>query len=105
MNYPNRVVCSVLSEMRKMLKTLNIFTLYRYKAMQATLIEEAQTLVNRMEAGLEDWSDIKYARKDLKSIRKEIRELKDEKEALKEELGKKKEVKSSFEQMCEENDL
>ena len=68
---PNRVVCEVLTEMRASLRTLNIFTLYRYKRLQESLIEEAQTMVNRMEAGLSDVSDLKELKEECKRLTKE----------------------------------
>ena len=49
----NRFVCSVLKEMRKAVKVGRI-------DMLEGLIEEVQVLVNRMEAKLEDYSDLGY---------------------------------------------
>jgi hypothetical protein len=46
--------------------------------MQSTLIEEAQTLVNRMECGLEDWTDLKDMTKKLSQIKKELKTKKEE---------------------------
>jgi len=73
--YPNRLVCSVLDEMRDRLKTLNHFTLYRYKKYVPILIEEAQQLVNNMESGLSDLSDLKEMRDKRRELKKEIKEL------------------------------
>lgn len=47
----NRSLCEVLSEMRTCYKTRNFAPLL-------ALIEEAQSMGNRMEAGLEDQSDL-----------------------------------------------
>ena len=74
-NSPNRYVCEVLEEMRKTLNVLSVFNIHRYKPAMAMLIEEAQTLVNRMEASLSDWSDIRRAQKELKKLKNEIKEL------------------------------
>jgi cell division protein FtsB len=52
----------------------------------ATLLEELQTIVNRMEAGLEDKSDYSYARDRLRETRAELKELKAEKAELKAEI-------------------
>ena len=79
---PNRLVCSVLHEMREHLKTLNMFTLHRYKAVQAGLIEEAQTMVNRMESALEDWDDLNRAHKEVKKLKKQIKTLEKKKDTL-----------------------
>ena len=65
---PNRTVCSVLSEMRDCIKTSNFSYL-------AGLIEETQTLVNRMEAALWDQRENKDIRDDIRDLRKERDEL------------------------------
>lgn len=88
--YPNRYVCSVLDEMRKQLKTLegvneDILVLH-YVRITKLMIEEAQTMVNRMEASLEDYGDIKGMLKERDSLYKEIKKLKEERNKLKEEL-------------------
>jgi len=83
-NSPNRYVCEVIEEMRKQLNVLSIHNLDRYKSSMAMLIEESQTLVNRMEAGLSDWSDIRRANKELKELKAEIRKLESDRDSLKE---------------------
>jgi hypothetical protein len=75
---PNRVVCSVLDEMRKCHETRN----YSYLP---GLIEEVQTMVNRMEAALYDQSDLEYARKKLKKLEQEVKVLEEKKNFLKPE--------------------
>ena len=72
---PNRTLCDVLKEMRKIHETRNFSYLLG-------LIEEAQTMGNRMEAVLNDIHDIDYLRKTRKRLEKEIKRL----EAKKEEL-------------------
>ena len=72
----NRYVCDVLEEMRTSVKTLNF-------AMIPSLIEEVQTMANRMEMALEDM-------KDLKSLKNEIHEKKEELKILKKKIEKKK---------------
>ena len=47
--YPSRAMCDVLSELRKTLKLLAPESLHL-----RGLVEEAQTIANRMEAGLDD---------------------------------------------------
>lgn len=73
---PNRYLCSVLEEMRSQLKVLDEHNVFRYKSAMSMLIEEAQTLANRMEAALDDWSDIRKAQEILKELRAEIKEIK-----------------------------
>ena len=78
----SRTLCDVLEEMRKLNKTRN------YSYLQS-LIEEAQSMGNRMEAGLSDIKSIDQLRekirdlkKEKKSLEKELERLKDEKESL-----------------------
>ena len=68
----SRTLCDVLEEMRKLNKTRN----YSYLE---SLIEEAQSMGSRMEAGLGDI-------KNLERLRDEIRDLKKQRKALKKEL-------------------
>lgn len=86
--YPTRYICSVLNEMRECCKTLNFSYL-------GGLIEEAQTLANRMEAKLEESRDIRNAeerkeelQKELDALRKEIKERKAELEELGDRSGR-----------------
>jgi len=72
---PNRTMCSVLEEMRALNKTRNYGPL-------AGLIEEVQSMGNRMEAGLYDGNDLKYDRKRHEELKEEIKELKAEKKKL-----------------------
>jgi len=72
----NRYVCDVLEEMRTSVKTLNF-------AMIPSLIEEVQTMANRMEMALEDL-------KDLKRLKDEIHEKKEELKKLEKKIAKKK---------------
>ena len=65
---PNRTICDVLSSMRECTKTLNFSYL-------SSLIEEAQHLVNRMEASLWDQKDFKYAQKRHKKLKHEIAKM------------------------------
>ena len=61
--------------MRKTTETLNF-------AMLLSLIEEAQTMANRMEAALGD-------QKDFEALKKRIREKKDELKKLEEKIERK----------------
>ena len=71
---PNRLLCAVLDEMRDCVKTMNFSYL-------SGLIEEAQSLGNRMESRLydqkehdrllDDIRDLKKKKKNLKKIVKE----------------------------------
>jgi len=79
---PSRLVCSVLEEQRAALKTLNEYTMERYKLYAPSLIEEAQTLVNRMDAGLEDQADLRDMIEEKAKLKKEIKKLRAEKKDL-----------------------
>ena len=73
--YLHRYLCDVLEEMRQCVKTQN----YSYLP---GLIEEAQSMGNRMEAKLHEIND-------LNSLRKDIKELEEKRNKLKEEVEKK----------------
>ena len=51
MSFPNRTLCEVLTEMRACYKTRNFASL-------AGLVEEAQSMGNRMEARIDDIKDV-----------------------------------------------
>lgn len=82
---PNRYMCSALEEMRAQLKLLAPANIIRYTSITSMLIEEIQTMGNRMEANLEDMGDIEKMLHKRKELKKEIRDLKMEKANL--ELG------------------
>jgi chaperonin cofactor prefoldin len=48
------------------------------------MIEEAQSMVNRMEAAIEDKQDVNKMLKERSKLHKEIAKLKEEKESLEE---------------------
>lgn len=79
---PNRYLCSVLEEMRAMLKLLDLNNIDKFKSVMALSIEEAQNLGNRMEAALEDAGDIESLLEKRSELKKEIRKLKLEKNRL-----------------------
>ena len=72
----NRYICDVLEEMRTSTKTLNF-------AMIPSLIEEVQTMANRMEMALADM-------KDLERLKMSIVEKKEELKKLEKKIAKKK---------------
>ena len=72
----NRYICEVLEEMRTCTKTLNF-------AVIPSLIEEVQTMANRMEMALSDM-------KDLETLKDDIHEKKEELKALQKKIAKKK---------------
>lgn len=81
-DYPSRTVCAVLEEMRKLYETRNFSPL-------PGLIEECQTLANRMESALEDKKSIREiadakskAKKELRILEAEVREKTEQKEKV-----------------------
>lgn len=78
---PNRTICSVLEEMRKSFKTYNFAGI-------PGLIEEAQTMANRMEAGLWDQNDYEHLRKITKKLEKRRKKLEDEVDKLEQKKEK-----------------
>lgn len=73
--YLNRTACDALAEMRRCAETGN----YSYLP---GLIEEVQSMVNRMEAGLSDHNDLEELRQSYKKLTKEYNELLNKKEEL-----------------------
>lgn len=73
--FPNRTLCSILDELRTCFETRNF-------SYMISLIEEAQSAGNRMEASLLDKSDLDYARKELRKVKNEIKTLKGFKETM-----------------------
>ena len=74
---PNRLICAVFDEMRDCVKTLNFSYL-------SGLIEEAQSLGNRMESHLYDIKDLNHLHKDIKALKKKKKKLKEEVEEVEE---------------------
>ena len=74
---PNRLLCAVLDEMRECVKTSNFSYL-------PGLIEEAQSLGNRMEAHLYDIKDFNHLHKDITALKKKKKKLKEKVEELEE---------------------
>lgn len=78
---PNRTLCTVLDEMRQCVKTLNF-------AYLLSLIEEVQTLGNRMEASLWDQNDIDGLHTKKRELKQEVKDLKEERNKLRDETKK-----------------
>jgi cell division protein FtsB len=74
-NMANRYLCSVLDEMRECTKTLNFSYLLG-------LIEEAQTLANRMEAKLFEIKDFERLHEDIAKLKKQKKKLEEKIEEL-----------------------
>ncbi len=79
----NRTLCDVLEDMRKANENRN----YSYLA---GLIEEAQSMGNRMEAALGDQKDVEKMQARWHELKDEIKALKAEKAQLEKDLGKEK---------------
>ena len=78
----NRFVCTVLEEERAALDRLNWFTLPVVKRHLAALIEEIQTMVNRMEAALYDKNDYEHVRELCKKTEAKLEDLTEQKKKV-----------------------
>ena len=86
----NRYVCSVLDEMRDCVKGFDApegseKARSASKRHMKALIEEAQSLVNRMESGLGELKDLEKAIITKRDLTREVKILKREKEMLERE--------------------
>ena len=79
----NRYICDVLEEMRTSTKTLNF-------AMIPSLIEEVQTMANRMEMALSDMKDLKVLKEEIVNKKEEYETLKDKIRKIEKKIEKKK---------------
>lgn len=79
----NRYICDVLEEMRTSVKTLNF-------AMIPSLIEEVQTMANRMEMALSDMKDLKVLKEEIVDKKEEYETLKDKIRKIEKKIEKKK---------------
>ena len=70
---PSRYACTVLDEARAAVKNLNHLTLLQAKRHLSTLIEEMQTVFNRMESSLEDKDSYESVREFLREVRAELK--------------------------------
>jgi predicted nuclease with TOPRIM domain len=77
---PNRTLCDVLAEMRTCYETRN-FSYF------LGLIEEAQHMGNRMEAGLWDQRDYRQANAELEKVRDALKKRQGECQTAKEKLN------------------
>jgi hypothetical protein len=82
----NRYLCTVLEELRKAAERLSWATLPIGKRHVSSLVEEVQTLANKMEAGLRDKKDFYRYTKDAgelgMSLKEYVNYLKERKEEL-----------------------
>ena len=86
---PHRYVCDVLEEMRKCDKVRNY-------SIMLSLIEEVQTLVNRMEAGLGEKSDHEVWHKKAKTEKKEYKRLLNKTNKLRKKAGEEEKKSSRY---------
>lgn len=74
--YINRTMCDVLEEIRKCATSMNFSYL-------PGLIEELQSMANRMEAGLGDKKDLLRLSQERSELLKEVKKLKAEVKSMK----------------------
>ena len=87
-DYPNRSLCEVLEEMRKCYKTYNFGNIIG-------LIEEAQSMGNRMESKLKDMKDMKELQQERKEAREELKKIYKELDKAKAKLEEVKDANKS----------
>ena len=83
---PSRYACTVLDEARAAVKNLNHLTLLQAKRHLSTLIEEMQTVFNRMESSLEDKDSYESVREFLREVRAELKKERADLKKAKKEL-------------------
>ena len=66
----NRYVCDVLAEMRTCMETRNF-------AILPSIIEETQTMVNRMEMALGDMKDLRALKDEISTKKEELKKIED----------------------------
>lgn len=74
-NYPHRLLCSCLQEMREILEKQSMWNYKRNTDIMNSLVEEIQVYANRMEAGLEYGNDLVKLHERRKELRKKVDEL------------------------------
>jgi uncharacterized coiled-coil DUF342 family protein len=79
----NRVLCSVLEEMRTLLK-LDYIPPSSVEVLKS-LVEEAQIMGNRMEAKLADHKDVEDLNEEISKLKKEANDLQNKVDSLKED--------------------
>lgn len=72
----NRYVCDVLRELRDIIKLCEVTK--RQENLLLSLVEEAQVMVNRMEAKLADSKDVELLHEEITKAKEELKELKQE---------------------------
>jgi peptidoglycan hydrolase CwlO-like protein len=86
----NRYVCDALKEIRANLDNIEKVSTNRSIVISSStiraLVEETQTMVNRMEAAIQDKNDLDYYKDKASDIKKEIKKLKKERDKLNKEL-------------------
>ena len=83
---PSRYACTVLDEARAAVKNLNHLPLLQAKRPLSTLIEEMQTVFNRMESSLEDKDSYETVREYLREVRAELKKAQAELKKANKEL-------------------
>ena len=86
----NRTLCDVLYDLKKYTETSNLAV--RPRNVIFSLVQEAQILGNRMEAGLGDKKDLLLLNEEWHKLRREVKDLRKERDRLKELDKPKKDI-------------
>lgn len=84
--YGSRYVCNVLSEMRAYIKTIEMERVHRRHI--RSLVEEIQSMVNRMESAIEDYKGDEFLEDRLTSMHEEKKKLRKQIAKLRAKKGK-----------------
>lgn len=75
---PNRTLCDVIQEMRDIVNVMEGCNVTQSKLVLKTLVEETQSIGNRMEAALADIADLPGLYEKRAELKKDIKDLKKE---------------------------
>jgi len=90
-SFPNRTMCDVLAEMRKILNLLNASRCDSQKVILLSMVEEIQVYGNRMEAGLSDQSDARDLHDKRKELKNTVNKLEDQVKDLEQQVNDQEE--------------
>lgn len=76
MSFPHRTICDAIEDCRRQNNNLDEYNYYRVQSNLKVLLEEIQSLANRMEAGLYYTQDLDKLHAKRKTLRLQVKELK-----------------------------
>lgn len=95
----NRYLCSVLEEMRAQIEIFKEVVPKSSYCTLLSLVEEVQTMGNRMEASLQDFKDLDKLNSDIKTGKNEYKKILKDKEELENDITILKSIKEEQQKM------